>query len=802
MITAFGALGLWFAVVSPDGGGLDPRRVALLAVAFLIAETMQVDARFHTARWTYGFGEVPLAIGLVVATPAELLVAYLVGYAVALIAVKRVAATKVVFNLATTGLAAVIAISLVELLHGGGDRLASDAWPVIMLSVIAATAVSAALVALVIRATEPGAPRDKLVRSSAYSLLIAASNSAVALSAAVVVETEPVAAAFLLIPTIALFVSYRSYVNEHAQREAIESLYSSSLSLSRRRGADDSLVQLLSQVSSMFFASVVEATVRSSDGDGVVQVSVLGGQVHTTVLADVSPSDVERFGGPVPAEPVIVSAREPAPRLVPILGHHNVSEAMVGRLEVGDDLIGVLLVAGPTGRSRSFTRAELRLFGTLLHHASAALENGRLEGAIEKMREIERRLAHEALHDPLTGLANRTRFSRELAAVTSGDDAGHALALVDLDDFKQVNDLLGHAAGDQVLIEVAARLRASLRSTDIAARLGGDEFAVLFAPGVEPVRAAERMLGEISLPLEVHGRPVDIGASVGVVKVAGQSDSERLLRVADAAMYAAKAAGKGAVTELDDEIDLRTSDPVADGEALDAAVRSGALDLHFQPVIDLRTGEVVAVEALARWEVDGDLRDAGHFLPGLAANGMVHEMDRRLTAPLHRALQAVDGRGRPLRVTRNLSIASVRDDHLIAEVLTGLDAADRSRLTIGVPLHELGGRATAIEVVERVRAHGVRIALDAIGSGPDLPVIRPGLVDELKVDVGLLDRRLESVVAYAHALGAVVAAVGLESDGHVELARRFGCDRAQGRAFGSPMPMDDLRRHLRSASLA
>lgn len=786
-----------WAVAGPENGrAFDVRAFALLTLAFIVAESTAVELPFRRGGWTYAFGEVPLAAGLVLTEPIELLGAALTGYALALLLVLRVATTKVIFNLAQGALSTVLAIAIVEFAVGDADRLASESWPVVLLAVVTATGSSAVMVIAVLRSTDHDAPAGKLLRTGAFSMLVAAANAAVALSAAVVVDAQPVAAALLLIPTLALFVSYRSYVNEHTQREAIESLYLSSVALARRGspgGSGASLALMLAELSSMFRASVAEAIVRSAEvGGGVTTVVAVDGRVNQ-LPGDISLEQLVAMGEALPQEPVIVSARDPDARFEELLRRHGQREAMIGRLGAGGQLLGVLTVAGPRGQVRSFTHAELRLFGTLLHHAAAAFENGRLEVAIDEMREIERQLAHEALHDPLTGLANRTRFSRELAAVVGRGDAGHALALVDLDDFKAINDTYGHAVGDEVLVEVGHRLAGAMRSTDLVARLGGDEFAVLFAADADLLPAAERMLAALSAPFEFEGRVIDLGASVGVVRIDGSEDPERLLRTADAAMYSAKASGKGTVTEFDATSASRRRGQRSVAEELRDAASGDEIELAFQPIIDLRTTDLVGVEAFARWQIDGETRAAGEFLPELASAGLVHEMDRLLVEGTRAALLLATSPQRRLAVWKNVSVASLRDGTLIDLLVEGLGEDARSRLTIEVPASEVGDHRAVHEVLERVSEHGVKVALDGVGAGHSaLPLLRPGVVDVFKVRATDIGERLEPLLAYARALGADVVVTGVETDEQLDAVRRSGCDRAQGIRLASTVDLEQL----------
>ena len=258
-------------------------------------------------------------------------------------------------------------------------------------------------------------------------------------------------------------------------------------------------------------------------------------------------------------------------------------------------------------------------------------------------RALEERLSHQASHDPLTGLPNRTLLINRLESAMDAAphrSTGPAVILIDLDGFKNVNDSLGHAAGDELLRAAAQRLLGCLRKGDIAARLGGDEFAVL--ANVERVDqaavAGQRILDVLYAPFNLTGQEVRISASLGIAQYSGYSTAEELLRDADIAMYVAKNTGKGRLEIFEPGMRTRAAHRLSMQQDLARAVDLGEIEVHFQPVVDLKTFRPRSLEALARWRrPDGSLMSAGQFVPIAEESGAIVEIGREV---LRRACDA------------------------------------------------------------------------------------------------------------------------------------------------------------------
>ncbi len=422
-------------------------------------------------------------------------------------------------------------------------------------------------------------------------------------------------------------------------------------------------------------------------------------------------------------------------------------------------------------------------------------------------------LRRQATTDELTGLPNRRALHAEGAARLVENGPRLAMLLLDLDRFKEVNDSLGHHVGDLLLVKVGSRLRENLRDGDLLARLGGDEFAVLLddAGDLEAVAAAVKLGNALAEPFELQGSVLHTGASIGIALFPDDGpDLSSLLRKSDIAMYKAKTSGGGhhlysGVTDAEGEIKLQMV------EDLRAAMNSGQLILHYQPKIDLATGDVHGVEALVRWDhPTRGLLQPVDFLALAEDSGLM----RSLTyVVLELALdRAADWRrrGQHLQIAVNLSASSLVDATLPDHVVALLDARDLPPEILMLEITEdflLADRDRGSNILSLLRQVGVQISVDDFGTGySSLSYLRDLPVDELKLDrcfVFLMaaDDRAAALVAFtiglAHSLGLRIVAEGVEDEvAYAELVR-LGCDQAQGYHMSPPIPAAELDRWLR-----
>ncbi|GIF00959.1 putative bifunctional diguanylate cyclase/phosphodiesterase [Paractinoplanes rishiriensis] len=444
------------------------------------------------------------------------------------------------------------------------------------------------------------------------------------------------------------------------------------------------------------------------------------------------------------------------------------------------------------------------LTGLVIARQLAAFrENSRL---ITEVRSYHDQLAYQANHDSLTGLANRALFNTEFENAV-GADRLH-LALVDLDDFKAVNDTSGHHVGDGLLIAVAERLRASVRPGDLVARLGGDEFAVLLhdlAPaGADAVAA--RMLATLQQPLSVDGHQLTVRASVGVVDASEATDPAELMRHADAAMYQAKHAGKGRFARYDaGEVPAMTVRARLI-EDLGQAVDRDQLVLRYQPIVGLPGETLLGVEALLRWEhPERGTVPPLDFLPAAEETGLIVPIGRWVltTACAQAATWLRDFPAHaPQAVNVNVSPLQLRDDGLVGDVAAALHAAGLAPHHLVIEVTETAAvddRAAA--TLAALRDLGVRISLDDFGTGHSaLSVLGACPVDQLKLDRSFADPAREPVAValarIAEALGVEAVAEGIESPAQAARLAALGYRLGQGYHFDRPLTPDEVGTRL------
>jgi diguanylate cyclase len=467
---------------------------------------------------------------------------------------------------------------------------------------------------------------------------------------------------------------------------------------------------------------------------------------------------------------------------------------------------------------------ELLAVKAVQEGAQDYLIKGRVDGeglsrsinyAIER-KQAEMKLAHRALHDPLTGLPNRVLFLDRLThavAWSKRHRSTFAVLFLDLDRFKLINDTLGHETGDQVLVEFANRLEEVLRSSDTAARFGGDEFIVLcedIRDEQQAIRIAERIIGNVEQAFMLDDDTVFVSASIGIV-VAANTDTEPeiLIREADAAMYRAKQ--RGVRCELfDNELRERVAERSKLEQELRDAIAQEQFRVLYQPQVDLRTGRIFGVEALVRWDhPERGLLDPASFLPLAEETGLIIPIG---TWVLREAV-AQGQRWRatrpdlPLQISVNLSARQHEDPNLVvsvAEVLeeTGTNPSDLClEITEAVVMDDV---TSTLATFKALKALGVKLSIDDFGTGySSLSSLKRFPVDSLKVDrsfVGGLGNSnsngngaeditiVTAVISLAHTLRMTAIAEGVETPAQLEKLRSMDCDMAQGFYFARPRP--------------
>jgi diguanylate cyclase (GGDEF)-like protein len=443
-----------------------------------------------------------------------------------------------------------------------------------------------------------------------------------------------------------------------------------------------------------------------------------------------------------------------------------------------------------------------------------------LRSTLHQRQTLEEELHRRALTDPLTGLANRTLFSDRLDRALAQRDQRVAALFLDLDDFKTINDTYGHQAGDELLIAIADALRRSVRPGDTVARLGGDEFAILVERDATEGTArmlADRLHGALRTPVRVAGRDRSIGASVGIsLGMSGKATAETLMREADIAMYVAKGDGKGGSFVFDPRTHASVVRSIGLREDLERAIRHKQFELHYQPIIDIESGDVAGVEALVRWNhpVRGQLAPRD-FIPVAESTGSIIALGKWIFQEACRQAVSWATVGSPLADGRfmsvNLSTVQLTHPGFVAFVTETLR---RSGLVAGQLLVEVTESANpdeeaVSETLRRIHALGIRLAIDDFGTGyasmnrlPHTPfeIIK---IDQSLVSLVATDTRAEAVVTgitdLARRLGATCIAEGVEQPEQLAHLRQMGCQLAQGYHFSPAVPVAELEALLRTA---
>jgi diguanylate cyclase (GGDEF)-like protein/PAS domain S-box-containing protein len=436
---------------------------------------------------------------------------------------------------------------------------------------------------------------------------------------------------------------------------------------------------------------------------------------------------------------------------------------------------------------------------------------GHIEDITER-KEFEQRLSYEATHDALTGLPLRTLLLDHLELALAGGrrhDTSVAVLFIDLDRFKRVNDSLGHVAGDELLAEVARRLRSAVRDIDTPGRFGGDEFVVV-CPDLSDVRdvvaIAERIRELLETPFVIRGVQVFVGASIGIAVADTEIDAATLLGQADTAAYRAKERGRNRYEIFDEDLRASVAKRLDTESGLRRALENDELHLVYQPIVAIENSEVVGFEALVRWHRDGEVVGPVDFLPVAEETGLIVPLGQQVLEKACRQLaeweRALPNTPLP-RLSVNLSARQLTQPELADDVrrtlaATGVDASSLClEITETVLMQDT---PQVIATINELRELGVRLAIDDFGTGySSLSYLRRLPVSAVKIDRSFIlelggdhegSTIVASVIGLAHALGMEIIAEGVETIEHVAALLNLACDHAQGYFFSRPVAPD------------
>jgi diguanylate cyclase (GGDEF)-like protein len=486
------------------------------------------------------------------------------------------------------------------------------------------------------------------------------------------------------------------------------------------------------------------------------------------------------------------------------------------RVLLDEDPQAQVIVLGDPAGPEAVTAA--RAVGAVDHLPRTGLDAATLERAVRYAsdhRQAIERLQHDALHDALTGLPNRTLFADRVeqslrrSRRAGPGAAGSAVLFVDLDRFKSVNDSLGHQAGDRLLRVVAERLHAALRPGDTVARIGGDEFTVLLEEVTDPREAAvvaERVLATLAEPFELAGREVFISGSIGIALGGADSDPEQLIRDADVAMYRAKAQGKARHAVFDDDMQREVVARLDLETELRRAIEGGALRILFQPVVRTATGQVAGFEALCRWDVDPH-----EFVAMAEETGLIVPLGAYVLEEAARRAAEWD-----VPVSVNVSARQLADPGFTAVVEAALRRSGARPAHVRVEVTEAAMTQDRSEGEQKLRdlrdRVGVTAVLDDFGTGASsLRFLQRFPGPALKIDQGLVldmpadpgaQEIVRAIVSLAHNLGMEVVGEGVETAAHLEALQALGCEYAQGFHLSPSLTAEEAARLLAPAPRA
>jgi diguanylate cyclase (GGDEF)-like protein len=780
-----------------------------LALLFLLAESFPVHLHFRSETHSLSLSELGVVLGLFLATPGDLVLGLVCGAGCALVFVRRQRPLKVAFNCAQFGLSTGLAVVVFRSLADLGDPAGPVGWAAAAAGAATFGAVSVVLVATTISLAAGGPPFRELPRTVGFALVGSLASASLAVAAVEMLQADTRSVWLLVVPAICWGLAFRAYGAQRRRHEHLEFLYQTMRATQGAPELRSALHELLVAARAMLAAEHAEIVLLGSADEALR--SVIGAD-EEALMQPVQLSDATRELLRVIGEresAFLIARGVPRGPLGAYLAEHGLHDALLMTLRREQRPFALLVVANRAGDVSTFSDDDRRLFETFAGHAGVLLEND----------QVKEELRHRAFHDALTGLPNRTLFAERVAAALELRDTSAAVLFVDLDDFKTINDTLGHSAGDELLISVAERVRACVRPHDLAARLGGDEFGILLDAGGEEMaeHIATRLVEAMQMPFFLNGREMPVHASIGIASAAsGARTADELLSNADVAMYSAKAAGKRRYATFEPQMHTRVRRRHELAGALEHAVSRNEIRVHFQPIVSLASGRTVALEALVRWQHPSKgLLAPGAFLPLAEERGLVVPIGQAVLEEACTRIAEWQQRypaHASLTVCVNLSAAELLRPELLADVsatLAGTGLASESLVLEITESSAMADPAAALAALHELRRLGTRLALDDFGTGySSLSHLRDFPIDTLKIAKPFIDRLAQggsdttftdAILRLAAALELDVVAEGIEHAEQAAMLRRLECGLGQGFFFARPLEPADVETHLAGA---
>ncbi len=799
--------------MGPSGG---PFRVPWWGVAAAFAATDIFVVHLHARRDAVSFSlsEIPLVVALFLANPVSLILGRIVGGIAALTLHRRQSGLKLAFNLGQFFLfEGVLPILIFRLVLGAHSMTSLWGWGAAYCAVLSTNLLSGMAISLA-GVVNGSMPLDALtLRALGGGLVASLGNISLALVAVLIFWHDAASSWLLLVVAAVLYVAYRGYISLSQTYTRLETLYGFTRAVNWSLKKTSALETILDETRELMRAEIAEATLLPASPEDQSTRTTLGpGKTLDTKLM-VAATAVERACAEVvrTGKGLLVPRPIRDDALRTEMERRGLKDAVVAPLRSESGIIGTIMVANRMGDVGTFEAEDLRMLETVTNHASVTLENRRL---VDQLREEAAEKEHQALHDNLTGLPNRTLFNQrveEAIASAQSSNGSVGVMLLDLDDFKEVNDTLGHHHGDLLLKEIGSRLAEVLRPTDTVARLGGDEFAVLI-PFLDNPKAigsvARRISHAFERNFELSELTLEVHSSIGIALFPqhGQ-EAKTLLQRADVAMYKSKEQRHG-FEIYDADKDQCNPRRLALMPELRKAIQKSELEVYYQPQAGIQDRNLVGVEALLRWHhPEHGFVPPDEFVPMAEHTGLIrpltlfvlrkameqcliwHHAGIELTLAVNLSVRNLLDLAFPLDVARLLKETGFDAQHLTLEITESCIMADPGRM-----LTEL----------KRLDALGVKLSIDDFGTGySSLSYLSRLPVKEVKIDRSFVMHMTEddndavivqSIIDLGRNLNLQVVAEGIEDAATWQRLSEMGCDIAQGFYLGRPQPPVQLER--------
>ncbi|MGQ0433521.1 MAG: putative bifunctional diguanylate cyclase/phosphodiesterase [Microthrixaceae bacterium] len=788
----------------------------VIAAAFAATEVGAVHVESRGEAHAITFSELPYVAGLLLSTPNDLVIARIAAGVVILGLVRRQSSHKLLFNLAMFAAEATVASSVYRYLIVGDDPVGVSGWPALLGALLIAhlMCTMAVTAGITIFSGWPG--RSMVKQVAVFGTIVCLANAAAGLAFVSSVWERSYTGLLSLTVPAALFVLYRSWTSLTERHRNLETLHGFTRELGRSSDLQDLEYSVVAGARSILRGeqgSLMLPPIR--EGAPATRVLVTGDQV---IRSNISPIELAADLGILLPDGVarLFEAGQPLPGWLAEIG---VRDAAVVPLVADGVTTGAMMVANRLTEVSEFVEDDLRVFETLANHANVALENGRLVAHLQFEAQEQ---AYLALHDPVTGLPNRSSLLDLLDTAIRRSKLSEercALVFVDLDTFKEVNDTLGTATGDRLLIDVRRRVEGRLPENATLTRLTGDQFAILVTgvTDLEPVMAlAESIHAEFESPFTADAVSLVLGASLGIAVYPDHAATpDLLLQRADAATYSARVAGSGI------EVYVAETDPYAPRRlALAADLREALerdeVEVYVQPKVQLADGLVIGGEALVRWTHPRlGFLSPDQFIPAAEHTGVIKALTLYVVRDALAQCRSWRDAGMDLTISVNLSARNLFDSHLVEDIRDAISTAGVPASSLTLELTEstvMGGSRRSMAVLEGLQDLGVGLSVDDFGTGySSLSHLRQLPVTELKVDKSFVSTMtttdhdaviVRALIDLGRSLGLNTVAEGVESTDAWDMLKEFGCDEAQGYLLSRPIPAEQFtawleRQHVR-----